>query len=70
MCGKNYQMHGVQIPRKWIESVHFESCLSFSLKTPGRIFVEICFTQAERGRENYDFLYQNSIKKYKDDMEH
>ena len=25
---------------------------------------------AERGRGNYDFLYQNSIRKYQDDLEH
>ena len=25
---------------------------------------------AERGGENYDLLYQNSIRKYEDDLEH
>ena len=24
----------------------------------------------ERGRENYDLLYQNSIRKYEDNLEH
>ena len=33
-------------------------------------FLKICFRQAERGGENYDLLYQNSIRKYEDDLEH
>ena len=35
MCGKIY---GVHIPRKCIESMHFYSCPSPPLKTPGRVF--------------------------------
>ena len=31
---------------------------------------KICFPQDEGGGENYDLLYQNSIRKYKDDLEH
>ena len=27
-------------------------------------------TTAERGVENYDLLYRNSIKKYEDDLDH
>ena len=36
----------------------------------GRNFLKIFFLQGERGRENYDLLYQNSIRKYEDDLEH
>ena len=32
--------------------------------------LKICFPQDEGGGENYDLLYQNSIRKYKDDLEH
>ena len=67
MSGKIY---GVHIPRKCIESIHFYSCSSSPLKTPGRIILHICFPQAKRGGENYDLLYQNSIRKYEVDLEH
>ena len=33
-------------------------------------FLKICFPQDERGGENYDLLYQSSIRKYEDDLEH
>ena len=34
-------------------------------------FFEIFFLwTAERGEENYDLLYQNSIRKYEDNLEH
>ena len=38
MCGKKFSIYGVHIPRKCIESMHFYSCPSPPLKTPGRIF--------------------------------
>ena len=38
MRGKNFSIHGVHIPRKCIESMHFYSCSSPPLKTPGRVF--------------------------------
>ena len=31
--------------------------------------LKICFTYDERGGENFDLLYQNSIRKYEDDLE-
>ena len=70
MCGTFFSIYGVHSPRKCIKSMHFYSCLSLSLKTPGRIFLKICFPQDERGEGNYDLLYQNSIRKYEDDLEH
>ena len=33
-------------------------------------FLKICFTHDERGGENYDLPYQNSVKKEEDDLEH
>ena len=48
---------------KCIETMHFYSCPSPPLKTPGRIFWK-CVSLKTKGvdRENYDFLYQNSIR--------
>ena len=37
-CGKNFSIYGVHIPRKCIGSMHFYSCPSRPLKTPGTIF--------------------------------
>ena len=37
----------------------------------GSIFSKICFPQQQEGvGKTYDFLYQNSIRKYEDDLEH
>ena len=33
-------------------------------------FLKISLPQDEKGGENYDLLYQNSIRKYKGDLEH
>ena len=38
MCGKIVSIYDVHIPRKSTEFMHFYSCLSPPLKTPGRIF--------------------------------
>ena len=38
MCGEIFSIYDIHIPRKCIESMHFYSCLSPSLKTPSRIF--------------------------------
>ena len=42
----------------------------FPTQNSSQNFLKICFPQAERGGENYDLLYQNSIRKYEDDLEH
>ena len=60
MCGENFSVYGVHIPR---ESMHFYSCSRQN-------FLKICFPHDERGEENYDLLYQNSVRKYEDDLEH
>ena len=55
------------IPRKCVESMHFYSCPS----SPTWVeFFENLFPQDERDGGNYDLLYQNSIRKYEDDLEH
>ena len=87
MCGKNFQIYGVYIPRKCIDSKHFYSCPS-PLKTRPQLLSsrprqkEVTYSRkqhsfenlfpptAERGGRNYDLLYQNSVRKYEDDLEH
>ena len=84
MRGKHFQIYGVHIPRKCIDSRQFYSCPS-QLKTfchhalgrrkllisPGSILSKICFPPtAERGGGKYDLLYQNSVRKYEDDLKH
>ena len=67
MCGKYFSIYGVHISRKCIEPMHFYSCPSSPLKTPGRTFENL---KTKGGGGNYDLLYQNSIRKYEDDLEH
>ena len=87
MCGKIFQIYGVHIPRKCIDSRHFYSCSS-PLKTRPQVLVitpeaegnysfpkqhsfENLFPPAaKRGGGNYDLLYQNSVRKHEDNLEH
>ena len=71
MCGKKFSIYGVHI-RKCIESMHFYSLPSSALRTPGTIFWKSVSPkgQEQPGGGNYDLLYQNSIRKYEDDLEH
>ena len=69
MCGKIFSIYAVPIPRKCIESIHFYSSPSPPFKTPCRIFSK-CFSEAGKGGESYNLLYQNSIRKYEDYFEH
>ena len=68
--GEIFLIYGVRIPRKCIESMHFYSCPCPPLKTPGRIFLKVCFLQNRRGSGSYSLLCQNSTRKYEDDLEH
>ena len=55
----------------FIESMHFHSCHSPPLKTLGRIFGKSVSPKNEGVYiGSYDLLYQNSIRKYEDDLEH
>ena len=69
MCGKNFSIYGVYIPRKCIESMRFTHGPVPHSKLQAE-FLKISFPQDGRGAENYDLLYQNSIRKHKDDLEH
>ena len=63
ICGQNFQIYGVHIPRKWIDSRHFYSCPS-PVKTCPQILViapqaegnysfpqAVCFPQQQKGGE-------------------
>ena len=39
-------------------------------KLPAEFFENLFSPTTETGRENYDLLYQNPIRKYEDDLEH
>ena len=63
MCRKKFSIYGVHIPRKCIEVIILtRDLVPISLK--------ICFPQDGKGGGSYDLRYQNSVKKYEDDLEH
>ena len=70
MWAKKFSIYGVHILRKRIESMHFYSCPSSPIQNSRQNFLKYCFAQDERGGENYDLLYQNSMRKYENDLEH
>ena len=73
MCGKKVQIYGVNIPRKFIDSRHFYSCLSSSSchHSPRKhSFKNLFPPTAERSEGDYDLLHQKSVRKYEDDLEH
>ena len=87
MCGKNFQIYGVHISRKCIDSRQFYSCPSSLRTIPALLssrprqkkithsprhhsFENLFPSTAERGGGNYDLLYQNSVRKDEDDLEH
>ena len=70
MCGKNVKV---------MVFLFLQNALNVGIFTHARIRrsklqAELCknlfSTVAERGGENYDLLYQNSIRKYKNDLGH
>ena len=69
MCGKYFSIYGVHILRKSLN-------LGFFTQAPvphSKLLVEFfenLFLLAERVGGSYDLLYQNSIRKYEDDLEH
>ena len=42
--------------------------LQFTIQNSRQKFLKICFPQDERSGENYDLLYQNSIRNYEDEI--
>ena len=67
MCGKNFSIYGVHIPRKSLN-------LCFFTHAPvphSKLLVEFFVSPKTEGvGGSYDLLYQNSIRKYEDDLEH
>ena len=60
-CSHSHKMH-------WIYTFLF---MPQSTTQNSRLnFLKICFPQDERDGGNYNLLYQNSIRKYEDDLEH
>ena len=67
MCGEKCFIHGVHIPRQCIEFRHFYSSPPSHSILQGKFFENLFPPTAEKGGENYDLLYQNSIRQYEDD---
>ena len=42
----------------------------FPTKNSRQEFLKISFPKAKGGGEKYDLIYQNSVRKYEDDVEH
>ena len=84
MCEKNFQSYGVHFPRKGIDLSHAPPHSKLTPKflssrprqkeitfSPRQHSFENLFPPTtERSGGNYDLLYQNSVRKYKDDLEH
>ena len=64
--GKHVSIYGVHV-RKCIESMHFYSCPSSLLKTPGTIFWKPVSPkgQEKRGGGNYDLLEKFNQKRWR-----
>ena len=70
MCGKNFSIYGVYIPRKCIECIIFTHAPIPHLKLQVDFFENLFPHKTDRVGGSYDLLYQNSIIKYEDDLEH
>ena len=69
MCGENFSIYGAHIPRKSLNLCFFTHAPVPHSKLMVEFFENI-FSQDKRGGGSYDLLYQNSIRKYEDDLEH
>ena len=69
MCGKKFTIYSVHIPRKSL-NLYFFTHTSVPHSKLVVEFFENLFPKDRRGGRSYDLLYQNSIRKYKDDLEH
>ena len=67
MCGKNLSIYGVHIPRKSLNLCFFTHVPVPHSKLQVEFFVA---PKTEVVGGSYDLLYQNSIRKYEDDLEH
>ena len=68
MCGKGFPIYGVCIiPRKSLSLCFFTHVPVRHSKLLVELFVS---PKTERVGGSYDLLYQNSVIKYEDDLEH
>ena len=64
MCGKHFSIYGDHIPRNALNLYIFIHAPVPHSK------LQISLPQDERSGKNYDLLYQNSIRKSEDELEH
>ena len=67
MCGKEFSIYGIHIPRKSLNL-----CFFTRAQVPhSKLLVEFFVSPKTEGvGRSYDLLYQNSIRKYEDDLGH
>ena len=67
MCGKNLSIYAVHIPRKSLNL-----CVFTHVPVPhSKLLVEFFVSPKTEGvGGSYDLLYQNSVRKHEDDLEH
>ena len=69
MCGKNFSIYGVHIPRKSLNLCFFTHAPVPHSKLLVEFF-ENLFPPRQGVGGSYDLLCQNSIRKYEDDFEY
>ena len=67
MCGKNFPIYGFRIPRKSLNLSFFTHAPDSHPKPLVEFFVS---HETEGVGGSCDLLYQNSIRKYEDNLEH
>ena len=68
MCGENVSIYGAHIPRNALNLCSFTHASVLHSKLQVEYILKICCPQDRRGGGRYDLLYQNSIRKYEDDL--
>ena len=68
MCGENVSIYGAHIPRNALNLCSFTHAPVPHSKLQVEYILKICFPQNRRGEGRYDLLYQNSFRKYEDDL--
>ena len=68
MCGKKFSIYGVHIPRKSLNLCFFAHALVPHSKLLVECFGNLFPPRTDGG--SYDLLYQNSVRKYEDGLEH
>ena len=69
-CGEIFSIYDIHIPRKCIESMQFYSCLSALAKIQVEFFENMFPSPKTKAVEETMLLYQNSIGKCEDGLEH